>query len=83
MLTSLVAGAITFYCTALLTVSGVGAAFVLVPVFVALGVEVHQAMATSLLLNALSMAAASIPFFRKRLVVLLLIAAKVVFDLLG
>jgi uncharacterized protein len=70
MLTALLAGAITFCFTALLTVSGVGAAFILIPLFVALGVEVHQAMATALLLNAIAMAFASLLFFRSGLVVL-------------
>ena len=69
MFTILLAGMITFFFTALLTISGVGAAFILIPVFVALGVEVHQAMATALLLNALAMASASILLIRNHLVV--------------
>jgi uncharacterized protein len=69
MLSCLLAGVVSFFFTALLTVSGVGAAFILIPVFVALGVEVHQAMATALLLNALAMASASVLFVRKGLVV--------------
>ena len=46
-----------------------GAAFILIPVFVALGVEVHQAMATALLLNAVAMTFASALFIRNGLVV--------------
>jgi hypothetical protein len=66
---SILAGLITFGFTTLLTIAGVGAAFVLIPVFLALGIEVHTAMATALLLNAVAMAVASINFIRKRLVV--------------
>lgn len=64
----IIAGSVAFVFTALLTVSGVGAAFILIPVFVALGVEVHQAMATALLLNAVAMAFASGLFIRNGLV---------------
>ena len=63
------AGIITFGFTTLLTIAGVGAAFVLIPVFLALGFEVHTAMAIALLLNAIAMSVASINFVRKRLVV--------------
>lgn len=69
MESTIIAGAITFFFTALLTVSGVGAAFILIPVFIALGVEVHQAMATALLLNAIAMVFASVVFIRKKLIV--------------
>jgi hypothetical protein len=41
----------------------------LIPVFLALGVEVHTAMATALLLNAIAMSVASVTFIRKQLVV--------------
>lgn len=66
---SLFAGAITFCFTTLLTIAGVGAAFILIPVFLALGIEVHTAMATALLLNAVAMSVASVNFIRKNLVV--------------
>lgn len=59
------AGAITFALTAVLTVAGVGGAFVLIPVFVALGVELRLAMATALLLNAIGMAIASVRYARR------------------
>jgi len=68
-MTAVIAGLITFGFTTLLTIAGVGAAFVLIPVFLALGIDVHTAMATALLLNALAMAVASVNFVRKRLVV--------------
>jgi len=68
-MTAIVAGIVTFGFTTLLTIAGVGAAFVLIPVFLALGIEVHTAMATALLLNAVAMSVASVNFVRKRLVV--------------
>lgn len=68
-MTAVIAGLITFGFTALLTIAGVGAAFVLIPVFLALGIDVHTAMATALLLNAVAMSVASVNFVRKRLVV--------------
>jgi uncharacterized membrane protein YfcA len=68
-MTAILAGIITFGATTLLTIAGVGAAFILIPVFLTLGVEVHTAMATALLLNAVSMSVASVNFVRKKLVV--------------
>jgi hypothetical protein len=64
-----IAGIITLIFTALLTIAGVGAAFILIPVFLALGIEVHTAMATALLLNAVAMSVASVKFIRNGLVV--------------
>lgn len=66
---TVLAGLVTFGFTALLTIAGVGAAFVLIPVFLALGIDVHTAMATALLLNAVAMSVASVNFVRRRLVV--------------
>jgi uncharacterized membrane protein YfcA len=63
------AGVITFIFTALLTIAGVGAAFILIPIFIALGIEVHTAMATALLLNAVAMSVASVKFIRSRIIV--------------
>ena len=40
---AIVAFVITFFFTALLTIAGVGAAFILIPVFIALGIEIHTA----------------------------------------
>jgi uncharacterized protein len=65
---TLLAGLITFLFTTVLTIAGVGAAFVLIPVFIALGVEVHAAMATALLLNAVAMSVASVKYVRSGLV---------------
>lgn len=63
-----VAGTVTFVFTALLTIAGVGAAFILIPVFIALGIDVHAAMATALLLNSISMVCASYRFIKNDLV---------------
>jgi uncharacterized membrane protein YfcA len=65
----LVAGIVTLVFTTLLTIAGVGAAFILIPVFLALGIEVHVAMATALLLNSIAMSIASAKFIQKKLVV--------------
>jgi uncharacterized membrane protein YfcA len=66
---TLIAGIITLIFTTLLTIAGVGAAFILIPVFIALGVEVHTAMATALLLNAVAMSVASVKFVRSGIVI--------------
>jgi uncharacterized membrane protein YfcA len=68
MMVPIVAGAITFLFTTLLTIAGVGAAFILIPVFVALGIDIHVAMATALLLNAIAMSFASYRYIRAKLV---------------
>jgi len=69
MIISAIAGGITFVFTALLTIAGVGAAFILIPVFIALGIDVHIAMATALLLNSIAMIFASYRFIKNRLVI--------------
>jgi uncharacterized protein len=68
MIIPAMAGAITFVFTTLLTIAGVGAAFILIPVFIALGIDIHEAMATALLLNSIAMVFASFHFIRNRLV---------------
>ena len=62
------AGLVTLLFTALLTIAGVGAAFILIPVFIALGIDIHEAMATALLLNSIAMIFASVRFARKGLI---------------
>ncbi|VBB06462.1 sulfite exporter taue/safe [Lucifera butyrica] len=62
------AGLVTFTATTILTVAGVGAAFILVPIYLALGIELHTAMSTALLLNGISMIFASITFAREKLI---------------
>jgi hypothetical protein len=64
-----IAAILTFVLTTVMAMAGVGAAFVLIPVYLALGIELHTAMATALLLNAVAMSVASVTFVRKRLVV--------------
>lgn len=65
----IIAAIITLILTTLLTIAGLGAAFVLVPVFMALGYDIHLAMATALLLNAISMAFASYRFITHKLII--------------
>lgn len=60
--TYLLAGAVTFGFTTVLTIAGVGAAFILIPVFLGLGIGLHPAMATALLLNAIAMGFACLRF---------------------
>ncbi|MFW6147809.1 MAG: sulfite exporter TauE/SafE family protein [Thermodesulfobacteriota bacterium] len=68
MLITVIAALITFVFTALLTIAGVGAAFILIPVFIALGIDIHVAMATALLLNSSAMGFASYGFIKYRLI---------------
>jgi len=67
MVTS-IAGIITFIFTTLLTIAGVGAAFILIPVFIAMGIDIHVAMATALLLNCIAMVFASYRYAQKKLI---------------
>jgi uncharacterized protein len=68
MTVAAIAGVVTLIFTALLTIAGVGAAFILIPVFIALGVDLHVAMATALLLNSIAMVFASYRFYKKNLI---------------
>lgn len=68
MIIPAIAGVITFFFTALLTIAGVGAAFILIPVFIGLNIDIHVAMATSLLLNSIAMIFASYRFVQKKLI---------------
>jgi uncharacterized protein len=63
-----IAAVVTFALTVIFSMAGVGAAVILIPVFLVLGVELHTAMATALLLNAIGMSIASVTFIRKGLV---------------
>jgi uncharacterized membrane protein YfcA len=69
VLITAIAALITFIFTILLTIAGVGAAFILIPVFIALGIDLHTAMATALLLNSIAMVFASYRFIKNGLVV--------------
>lgn len=62
------AGLITLAATTVLTVAGVGAAFILIPIYLALGIGLHTAMSTALLLNGIAMAFASVTFAKERLI---------------
>src|SRR5579859_3618085 len=64
----LIAGIVTLLATTILTVAGVGAAFILIPIYLALGIELHTAMSTALLLNGIAMSFASITFARDELI---------------
>jgi uncharacterized membrane protein YfcA len=65
----IVAALVTFGFTTVLTIAGVGAAFILIPVFLALGIPLLTAMSTALLLNAIAMIFASISYAREKLIV--------------
>lgn len=83
----LVAAGSVFALTAVLTIAGVGNAFVVIPVLFWLKVPLTEAMAVGLLLNAISMTVASINFARLRLIAFRtavpVIALAVVFSPLG
>lgn len=65
----IIAALITLVFSTLLTIAGLGAAFILVPVFIALGYDIHVSMATALLLNTISMAFASYRFITHKLII--------------
>ena len=69
MLTYFIAGIITFVFTTILTIAGVGAAFILIPVFLALEIPLLTAMSTALFLNSIAMIFASISYAREKLIV--------------
>jgi len=67
--TNAAAAVLVFAFTTVLTIAGVGSAFIVIPTFYWLGVPLTEAMAIGLLLNAVSMAFASVNYIRYRLVV--------------
>jgi uncharacterized protein len=67
-ITVILAAGLVFVFTTVLTIAGVGAAFVVIPTFYWLGVPLTEAMAIGLLLNAISMSFASVNYIRYRLV---------------
>jgi uncharacterized membrane protein YfcA len=81
------AAALVFVFTAVLTIAGVGSAFIVIPTFYWLGVPLTEAMAVGLLLNAISMTFASANYIRYKLVLfrtaLPIIVLAVVFSPLG
>jgi uncharacterized protein len=68
MTTPILAAALVFVFTTILTIAGVGAAFIVIPTFYWLGVPLTEAMAIGLLLNAISMTFASANYIRYKLV---------------
>ncbi len=83
MMTYLLAGILTFPITTALTIAGVGAAFILIPVFTWLGFDLHQAITTALFLNAIAMISASIRYGRNRLILWKLSIPLVVMSVIG
>jgi len=69
LLSNIIAGIATFGFTTVLTIAGVGAAFILIPVFLAMGIPLLTAMSTALLLNSVAMIFASISYAREKLIV--------------
>ncbi|NWG14002.1 MAG: sulfite exporter TauE/SafE family protein [Acidobacteria bacterium] len=69
MLVYVIAGIVTFIFSTVLTIAGVGAAFILIPVFLVLDIPLLTAMSTALLLNSIAMIFASISYARDRLIV--------------
>lgn len=68
MMNLAIASLLVFLFTTVLTVAGVGAAFIIIPTFYWLGVPLTEAMAIALLLNAISMSFASANYIRYKLV---------------
>jgi hypothetical protein len=68
-MTVAVAAAIVFIFTTVLTIAGIGSAFIVIPTFYWLGVPLIEAMAIGLLLNTISMTVASANYIRYGLVV--------------
>ncbi len=68
MMEYIIAGVATLVFTTILTIAGLGAAFILIPVFLALGIPLLTAMSVALLLNAISMTLASISYARDKLI---------------
>lgn len=65
---NIAAASLVFVFTTVLTIAGVGAAFIVIPTFYWLGVPLTEAMAIGLLLNAISMTFASANYIRYNLV---------------
>jgi len=81
------AAVLVFVFTTVLTIAGVGSAFIVIPTFYWLGVPLTEAMAVGLLLNAISMTFASANYIHYKLVLFRtavpIIVLAVVFSPLG
>lgn len=62
------AAVLVLFFSGLLSMAGLGAAFVFVPLFYWLGVPLHEAMSVALLLNFVSLSFATVSYVRGRLV---------------
>lgn len=62
------AGIVTLIATTVLTMAGVGAAFILIPIYLFLGVDLLTATSTALLLNGVAMVFASANYAREKLI---------------
>jgi uncharacterized protein len=84
---NLAAAVLVFVFTTVLTIAGVGSAFIVIPTFYWLGVPLTEAMAIGLLLNAISMTFASANYIRYKLVLfrtaIPIIVLAIVFSPLG
>jgi len=69
MATLVLATVFVFAFTTVLTIAGVGAAFILIPVFLTLGIPLLTAMSTALFLNSIAMVFASISYAKEKLIV--------------
>ncbi len=67
-MTITIASVLVFVFTTVLTIAGVGAAFIIIPTFYWLGIPLIESMAVALLLNAISMSFASVNYIRYKLV---------------
>ncbi len=87
MMTIVIASVLVFLFTTVLTIAGVGAAFIIIPTFYWLGIPLTEAMTVALLLNAISMSFASFNYMRYKLVVfktaIPIICLAIVFSPLG
>ena len=87
MTTVIIGSILVFLFTTVLTIAGVGAAFIIIPTFYWLGIPLKEAMAVALLLNTFSMAFASANYIRRKLVVfqtaIPIIVLAVIFSPLG
>lgn len=63
-----ISGIVVLICSAILSMAGLGAAFIFVPLFYWLGVPLREAMPTALLLNTISLAFATVSYMRNKLV---------------
>jgi len=68
MMLSIIAAMLVLFFTTLLTMAGLGSAFIIIPTFYWLGVPLTEAMAIALLLNALGMSFATVNYMRYKLI---------------